>query len=75
MPIRFALLERAAFEALTEAVEFRVAALAGDHHGSPYREGESPYMKSPYMIWTLERDGVRLERALEPGDQDAAVRP
>lgn len=50
LPIRFALLDRAAFEALAEAAGFRVLALSGDYRDSPYREHESPY-----MIWTLER--------------------
>jgi SAM-dependent methyltransferase len=51
MSIRFALLDRAAFEALAEAAGFRVLALSGDYRDSPYRENESPY-----MIWTLERE-------------------
>jgi len=50
IPIRFALLDRAAFATLAEAAGFRILALAGDYRDSPYREQESPY-----MIWTLER--------------------
>jgi len=51
--IRFCLHDRAVFEALAEAVGFRVEALYGDYSYSPFKEGESDF-----MIWVLQNSNL-----------------
>jgi|GEM_PF-6330901 len=52
LPMRFAFIDRDAFEAMATAAGFRVVALMGDYAGRPF-EPES----SPVMIRTPERPG------------------
>ncbi len=48
LPIRFALLQRAEFEALAKSVGFHIRSFYGDYTYTPFQDETSPY-----MIWVL----------------------
>ncbi len=50
LDVRFRLVERAEFQAMAEAADFRAVALYGDYDRTPFQEDSSPV-----MIWVLER--------------------
>ncbi len=50
LPIRFALLQRADFEALARSAGFHIRFLYGDYTHAPFEDETSPY-----MIWILEK--------------------